>query len=146
MGANALLDGELMKLIPVPANFIDKAWQEGAHALSEACDTSGGEVTGDQLKMLCARGERILLRMDDDTGIVGWGVVRIDQLPNVRALHACEMTAHGAQFERFFELLKEMAEGLGCSEVRCSAKPAQARLYRMKCGFEPVYETLRVIL
>jgi hypothetical protein len=135
-----------MKLIPVPANFIDKAWAEGAHALSEACDQSGGEITVDQLKMLCARGERILLRMDDETGIVGWGVIRIDQLPNFRVLHACEMVAHGAHFERFFEELKAMAAGLGCSRVRCSAKPTQARLYRMKCGFAPVYETLEVLL
>lgn len=146
MGRNALSDGELMKLIPVPANFIDKAWKEGAHALSEACDTSGGEVTGDQLKMLCARGERILLRMDDDTGIVGWGVVRIDALPNFRVLHVCEMVAHGAHFERFFEELSVMADSLGCSRIRCSAKPSQARLYRMKLGFRPVYETLEVIL
>lgn len=135
-----------MKLIPVPANFIDRAWKEGAHALSEACDQSGGEITGDQLKMLCARGERILLRMDDDTGIVGWGVVRIDQLPNFRVLHACEMTAHGAHFERYFGLLKEMAESLGCSRVRWSAKAAQARLYRIKLGCTPVYETQEVIL
>lgn len=135
-----------MQLIPVPATHIDIAYQRGANCLHEACDTSGGEITGDQLKMLLSRGERSLLEMQKDGETVGWGVVRIDQLPNVRVLHACEMVAHGAHFEQFFDKLKEVAQSLGCSRVRCSAKPAQARLYRMKLGFQPVYETLEVVL
>jgi hypothetical protein len=112
--------------------------------LAKACETSGGEVTGDQLKMLLARGERNLIRMDKDGQPVGWGVVRVDQLPNVRVLHVCEMYAPNASFEAFVDELKSLAKGLGCSEVRCSAKEAQARLYRMKLGFEPVYTTLRM--
>lgn len=136
-----------MKLIPVPSQFIDKAWfKEGASCLAEACETSGGEITGDQLKMLLSRGERTLLRMDDDTGTVGWGVIRVDQLPNFRVLHVCEMVAHNGGYERFFEALKEVAECYGCSRIRCGAKPAQARLYKAKTGFVPVYETLEVIL
>lgn len=132
-----------MKLIPVPATHVDLAWLEGAAALSEACDTSGGEITGDQLKLILSRGERTLLRMcDGDT--VGWGVVRIDQLPNVRVLFVTDMVAHGAHFERFFEELKSMARSLGCSRIRCAAKPVQARLYRQKSGFTPVYEILEV--
>ncbi len=133
-----------MKLIVVPATHIDFAWKDGAHALSEACDTSGGEITGDQLKLILARGERILLRMDDDGQTVGWGVVRIDQLPNVRVLFVTDMVAHGAHFERFFTELKATARSLGCSRVRCAAKPVQARLYRQKVGFMPVYEILEV--
>lgn len=142
-----------MKLVHVPAQFVDKAWRDGAHNLASACDTSGGEITGDQLKLLLARGERLLLRMVNevangsqapDEQTVGWGVVRIDQLPNVRVLHACEMYAPGIGFERFLDSLKELASNAGCSEIRCSAKPAQARLYQMKCGFEPVYTTLRL--
>jgi hypothetical protein len=135
-----------LKLIPVPKEFIDKAWKEGAWNLAEACEQSGGEVEIGQLKMMLSRGERTLLRMDDETGIVGWGVVRIDQLPNIKVLHACELYAPDTHFERFFEALKAIAESLGCSRIRCSAKPVQARLYKMKCGFTPVYETLEVVL
>lgn len=136
-----------MKLIVVPSQFIDKAWfKEGASALSEACGASGGEVTGDQLKMMLARGERTLLRMDIDDGTVGWGVIRVDQLPNFRVLHACEMVAHNANFEQFFEELKAIAESLGCSRIRCCAKEVQARLYRQKLGMQSVYETLEVVL
>jgi hypothetical protein len=135
-----------MKLIPVPANFIDQAWfKEGASCLSKACETSGGEITGDQLKLLLSRGERILLKLDDE-GTVGWASVRIDQLPNFRVFHVCELTAEMGQFHRFMDEAKAMAQSLGCSRVRCSAKPAQARLYKMKCKFQPVYETLEVVL
>lgn len=133
-----------MELLQVPHTHIDHAWREGASKLADACATSGGEVTGDQLKLMLARGERILMRMQEEGETKGWGVVRIDQLPNVRVLHVCEMYAPNIGFERFFDRLKDLALASGCSELRCSAAPAQARLYQIKCGFEPVYTTLRV--
>lgn len=136
-----------MKLTPVPAQFIDKAWGEGASALSRACDTSGGEITGDQLKMLLSRGERTLVRMDDAQGqCVGWGVVRVDQLPNCRVLFITDLVAPHGHFEQFFTAIREMAASLGCSRIRCAAKPAQERLYRSKCGFSAVYQILEVVL
>lgn len=133
-----------MQLVHVPATHIDKAWKEGASELARACETSGGEIEGPQLKMMLARGERSLIRMDDEGKTVGWGVVRVDQLPNMRVLFVTDLVAPGAHFERFFEALKDMAASLGCSRVRCAAKPAQERLYRMKVGFEPVYSILEV--
>ncbi len=132
-----------MELRPVPATHIDMAWKDGASCLAEACDVSGGEITGDQLKMILSRGERTLIQMWDGE-IVGWGVVRIDQLPNMRVLFITDLVAHNGHFEQFFTAIKEMATALGCSRVRCAAKPAQARLYRMKCQFQPVYEILEV--
>jgi hypothetical protein len=131
-----------MQLVPVDARFIDAAWKEGASELARACDTSGGEITGDQLKLLLSRGERTLIRMECEGRTVGWGVVRIDQLPNMRVLFVTDMVAPNAHFERFFQALKEMAVSLGCSRVRCAAKPAQSRLYQMKVGAKPVYEIL----
>ena len=131
-------------LTPVAAHMIDFAWAEGALCLARACATSGGEITGDQLKMILARGERTLIRMEVDGATVGWGVVRIDQLPNLRALFVTDLVAPGAHFERFFDELKAMAAQYGCSVIRCAAKPAQERLYRMKCAFRPVYSILEV--
>jgi hypothetical protein len=130
-----------MNLTPIPSSHIDKAWKDGASCLSLACDTAGGEITGDQLKLILARGERTLIRMDDG-GTVGWGVVRIDQLPNLRVLFVTDLVAPHGHFERFFDALREIALTQGCSRIRCAAKPAQARLYRMKAGFQPVYEIL----
>lgn len=133
-----------MDLCPVPSEQIDKAWKDGAHCLAEACKTSGGEITGDQLKMILSRGERTLICMREADKTVGWGCVRVDQLPNLRVLHVTDLVAHNGGFERFFDAIKGMAERLGCSRVRCSCRESQARLYRMKCGFKPVYTTLEI--
>lgn len=133
-----------MHLLSVNPHHIDQAWRDGAHSLSLACDVSGGEITGDQLKMLLSRGERTLLAMVDNEQTVGWGVVRVDQLPNLRVLFITDLAAPGGHFESFFEAIKELARVWGCSRVRCAAGPVQARLYRMKCGFTPVYQILEV--
>ena len=132
-----------MHLSVIPASHVDKAWKDGAACLAKACEASGGEITGDQLKMILARGERTLVALVDDDKPIGWGVWRIDQLPNVRVLHCTDLVAPNANFEAFFFALKQAAESYGCSEIRCCAKPAQARLYRMKLGMKPLYETLR---
>lgn len=137
-----------MRLEIVPHTHIDIAWRDGASCLAEACDTSGGEITGDQLKLILSRNERFLVRMDDD-GPIGWGVVRIDQLPNVRVLHITDLVCHNRQFERFFQEIKGWAAKFGCGEVRWSCGDAQARLYQMKLKndvIETVYTTYRVKL
>lgn len=133
-----------MEFRQVPPSHIDRAWRDGAHLLSKACEASGGEVTADQLKLMLSRGERMLFAGMHEGRPVGWCVMRIDQLPNVRVLHICELYSPNFMTAEFFDQIKAMAEQQGCSEVRCSAKPSQARLYRMRFGFEPVYETLRV--
>lgn len=132
-----------MQLVHIPPQFIDKAWADGASCLAKACDTSGGEIEGAQLKMLLARGERTLLKMEGDSNeTLGWGVVRVDQLPNMRVLFITDLVAPNVGFQRFFSLVCEIAKAQGCSRVRCAAKPAQARLYKATVGFNPVYEIL----
>lgn len=136
----------MSQLIVVPSTHIDRAWKEGAWRLGEACASSGGEITGDQLKMMLSRGERVLARMDEGSEIVGWAVLGVEQLPNMRVLYVYEMWAPGGHFQRFVDETKALAEAQGCSALRCAAKPAQARLYRMRAGFTPVYETLEIKL
>lgn len=134
----------MRKIIVVPSTHIDRAWKDGADSLAKACDTSGGEITADQLKMMLARGERTLLRMDCDGAIAGWCVCNVEQLPNMRVMFVYSLVAPHGHFEAFFDELKQMALTLGCSRVRCAAKPAQERLYRMRCGYKPVYQILEV--
>jgi len=128
----------------IEPKYVDFAWRDGANCLAEACATTD-EITGDQLKMILARGERTLVRLDDEGKSVGWGVFNVDSLPNIRVLHITSLVAHNGGFERFFDEIKKVARSLGCSRIRCCAKPAQARLYRMKAGFQPVYETIEVM-
>ena len=128
-----------MKLIPIPSRHIDYAWKDGADSLVEACSD---ECTIDQLKMALSRDERTLVRMDNENGTVGWGVFKVEQYPNMRVFHITNLVAHNAGFEQFYAALELMAKDLGCSRIRCCAKPAQARLYASKLNFEPVYTTL----
>jgi hypothetical protein len=136
-----------MRLEHVPATHVDFAWNDGAHFLAKACDASGGEITGDQLKMIIARGERTLLRMTDDKNTAGWGVVRIDQLPNFRVLMVTDLVAPKVGFERFWIELVKLAKALGCSRIRWAAKEAQERLYKMKIkDSKNVYQIMEVEL
>ena len=135
----------MIKLNIIQSQFTDYAWRDGANCLAEACNTVS-DVTGSQLKMLLSMGERTLVRLDEDDKTVGWGCYRIDQLPNIRALHITDLVSHNSEFHRFFEEMKTIARVLGCSEVRCSCKPPQARLFKKTNGFEEVFTTLRVKL
>lgn len=134
----------MIDLVTIPHTHIDKAWSDGACQLAKACDLSRGEITGDQLKMILSRNERSLIAMIRDGKCVGWGVVRIDSLPNMRVLMITDMVAPGSDFQEFFSKIKELATSLGCSKVRCAADDVRERLYRMKCGFKRVYAILEV--
>ena len=133
-------DGKLILQIVQP-QFVDFAWRDGAAKLADACKLVD-EITGDQLKMILARGERTLVMMKRGEEIVGWGVFRIDQLPNLRVLYITDLYAPKTQFYEFFDKLKDIAKTVGCSRIRCAAQPAHAELYRVKCGFKPVYQVL----
>lgn len=144
MASNACFNGELMtKLITVPSHLVDYAWKDGAYKLGESCVE---ECTPDQLKYSLARNERVLVRLDGETPAIGWGVYTVQQLPNMRVLFITNLWARGASFELFFGELKDMAERLGCSRIRCAALPAQSRIFKKKCEFLPVYEILEVQL
>lgn len=134
------------QLQPIPSQFVGQAWKDGAHMLSKACNASGGEITGDQLKMLLMRGERSLLRIAKDGMAVGWATIRIDQLPNLRALHVTSLYAPGGHWAACFEPLKQLAKANGCDEMRCCAGAAQQRLYQRALPWEALYTTLRVTL
>lgn len=135
-----------MPLIVVPPEYVYQAWEkEGASCLAEVCKLVD-EITGDQLKLILARGERTLVRIDDDTGTVGWGAFRIDNLPNLRVMQITDLYARHAGFERFFGEIKDIAARLGCSRIRCACHPAQSRIYQKKCGFKPVYEIVEVMI
>lgn len=134
------------KLQIIPPAFVDRAWRDGAHHLAKACEASGGEITGDQLKLVLARGERTLIRIDLEGATAGWAVTRIDQLPNTRVLHISDLYAPGGHWSACFDLLADMARANGCLEMRCCARPAQARLYQRRHPWVALYQTLKVDL
>ena len=151
MGAMPILDWQLMtdlKILIVEPQFVDYAWQDGANALHEVCRLVD-EVTESQLKLILSRGEKTLAQLTENGKIVGWVCWVINALPNKRVLHVSGIVAHNAESERFFPHLNEIALMCGCSGIRYSAPPAQARLNMMKAkalGMEAVtlYTTYEV--
>lgn len=133
-----------MKLTIVPTHLIDRAWKDGANCLAETCKLVD-EITGSQLKLMLARGERMLVALMDGENKVGWGTCKVEQLPNMRVLFVYDLYAKGADFKAFWPELKRMAELAGCSRIRLAAPDeARARLYRQKLGFKPVYTTMEM--
>jgi hypothetical protein len=128
-------------LVPIPSRHIDYAWSAGASSLGESCIE---ECTPDQLKMLIAREERFLVRMDAEGKTVGWAAFRIDNLPNLRVLFVTNIVAHNGHFERFCTLMNTAAKDFGCSRVRMAAKEAQARLFRMRFNASAVYTVMEM--
>jgi hypothetical protein len=124
---------------------IDKAWREGAHKLSEACKWASREITPDQLKMLLARGERVLIGMREDGEVKGWAAVQVQQLPNIRILYLYSLQGAGVCSEEGFVLLKQYAEANGCSAIRGAVRASVMRLAR-KFGATELYTTCEFAL
>lgn len=137
-----------LKIAIVPPTHIDYAWEDGANCLYESCRLVD-EVTESQLKMVLSRGEKTLAQLLEDGKVIGWVVWVIQSLPNKRALHVSGIVAHNAKSERFYKKLSEIAELTGCSAIRYSAPPAQARMNRIKASAlgmsaTALYETYEV--
>jgi hypothetical protein len=127
-----------MKIVIVPPNFVDYAWRDGADCLGEACEKSGGEITGSQLKMLISNGSRILARMDQDEKTVGWACGEILQKPNVRCFHITSLVCHNGRYQEAYDEVKAMAKSTGCSEVTWASSESVARLHRMTLKGETI--------
>lgn len=145
MGAMSIPDGQLTpRFTAIAPKFIDAAWRDGAHLLAEACEKSAGEVTGDQLKMLLSRGERQLLRVDTPSGAVGWVVISVQQMPNMRALYVYAAQGPGAADVDAFAILRQIAQEEGCSAIRWSCGPGVQRLLAARHGAKAVYTVMEV--
>jgi len=130
-----------MKLFSVPATHIDKAWKDGAFRLGLACQRTK-EVTADQLKLMLSRGELQLLGAMDGDKPKGWAAVRIDQLPNYRALLVYAIHAPGAVL---LDQLKSYAEHNGCTAIRGACDDAVSRLWT-KYGAQKRYQIMEFAL
>ncbi|TXI86102.1 MAG: GNAT family N-acetyltransferase [Chryseobacterium sp.] len=126
-----------------PSHLVDSLWHGSADALVTAMARSGGECTGDQLKMMLMRGEMLLIGSDDV-----WAAVQHIQHPNKRVLHvyavACTKDGDGLNHADIAELC-EYARQTGCTALTCSADKAAERLYA-RYGFEPIYTTMGIKL
>lgn len=132
-----------MELFQCRPDEIDRAWREGADTLSEATKWASREITPDQLKMLLARGERILIGAREDGAVRGWAAVQVQQLPNIRILYIYAMAGKGICSADGFILLKQYAASHGCSSIRGAVRASMARLAQ-KFGGQPLYQVVEI--
>lgn len=131
-----------MELQIVPAKIVGQAWKDGAHMLHEACEKSQGEVTADQLKLMLMRGERVLVCIVDEGMTVGWVVVAVELLPNMRALYIYQLYAPGHVSKQLFELLADMARKEGCAEIRAACHEDVSAAWARKMGARVIYTVM----
>lgn len=126
-----------------PPHMIDALWHGNADALATAARRSGGEWTGDQLKLMLMRGELLLIGSPDL-----WAAVQVTQHPNKRVLHihsvVCTIDGNGINDADIAELC-DYARQIHCTAVTCAADKAAERLYA-RYGFQPQYTTMGINL
>jgi len=135
----------MLKLFQVSPAEIDLAWKQGADKLAEATKRAAREITASQLKMILSRGERTLIGVRDEGGPpLGWAVIGIHQLPNIRTLYVFDIYAPGATGPEAFNLLKQYAKANGCSVIRGSCDDAVGRLWERKMQATKVYSVYEI--
>jgi len=136
----------MLRLFQVGSHEIDLAWKHGAGVkLGEAIKRASREVTLSQLKLLLARGERILLGVREENGPpLGWCVLSISQLPNIRVLYVWDIAASGATGQEAFELLKGYARAHGCSSIRGACDRAVSRLWERRFNAKYLYQIMEI--
>lgn len=134
-----------MELFHVPPSHIDVAWRDGAENLSKAISRAAQEITPSQLKLMLARGERLLIGVrEPGAPPLGWAVVTINQLPNIRVLYVWDIYAPGATGPEAFRLLSDYAKANGCSCIRGSCDDAVGRLWERKMNAKKVYAVYQI--
>lgn len=135
-----------MKILAIPPKFVDKAWTDGAHQLSEACKWASREVTPDQLKMLLSRGERQLLGLEVEGKFVAWAAVQVQQLPNIRIFYVYSIFAPGSTGPEAFRQLAELARSEGCTSIRGACVEQVARIWERKFNAKRLYHMMEIEL
>jgi hypothetical protein len=93
----------------------------------------------DQLKFLLVSGKQTCLVAVDETGdIIGASAVEISNYPNHRVLHITSMGGKALVEPDLIEQFEAWARSQGVTKIRAFAQDAQARLYKMKMGFDSV--------
>lgn len=129
-----------MELFVCSPAFVDAAWADGASTLAEATKWADREITPDQLKMMLARGERVLLGMREGTEKpCAWAAVQVQQLPNIRCLYVYAIVAHNNTGPEQFDKLKEYAKANGCTTIRGACSDAIGRLWERKLKAQKLY-------
>lgn len=122
----------------VAPDHIHSVWPSVEGYLKASVDTSLGDWTADQLKVLLIQGSQQLLVITDEDQIVGATVVQFINYPQQKVAIVTALGGRNLMNEQTIQQVEGWAKMSGATKFRCYAKEAQARLYRQKAGFSSV--------
>lgn len=128
---------------------LDKYWGQVKEYLHSGLLMCEGELNVDQLRLLSVQGliTIIVIVSLETNNVVGALALETVNYPNYKAANIVSYGGHNlfASEEDFNGLKQELAKA-GVSQLQGWCKPAQARLFKHKYGFNTPYEMIRVSL
>jgi hypothetical protein len=123
----------------VAPDFINQYWNKIEPFFESSFKFSTDDYSVDQIKFLLVNGQQIcLVAVEDDGTIIGASAVSISNYPNHRVLHITSMGGRALVEPDLIQQFEAWARSQGVTKIRAFAQDAQARLYRMKMGFDSV--------
>jgi len=123
----------------VAPDFINQYWNKIEPFFETSFKFSTDDYSVDQIKFLLVNGQQIcLVAVEDDGSIIGASAVSISNYPNHRVLHITSMGGRALIEPDLIKQFEGWARSQGVTKIRAFAQDAQARLYKMKMGFQSV--------
>jgi hypothetical protein len=129
-----------MNIVQIVApNNVYSIWDKVENYLDASINTSTGDCTLEQLKLLLVRGEQTLLvSVDEENVINGAMTVEFQNRPSNRVMFITALGGHGIVNNETFSQVEAWARMQGATKVSAWAQEAQARLYKIKANFNTV--------
>lgn len=122
----------------VAPDFVCQYWDKIEPFFESSFKYSTDDYSVDQIKFLLVNGQQICLVAVDDGNIIGASAVSISNYPNHRVLHITSMGGRALVENDLIQQFEAWARSQGVTKIRAFAQDAQARLYKMKMGFDSV--------
>jgi hypothetical protein len=123
----------------VAPDFVSQHWNKIKPFFEASFKFSTDDYTVDQIKFLLVNGQQIcLVAVEDDGNVIGASAVSISNYPNHRVLHITSMGGRALVEDDLIQQFEAWARSQGVTKIRAFAQDAQARLYKIKMGFESV--------
>lgn len=130
-------------VVRLNAQFLDREWGAVSGFLEDGLLCAEGELTIDQLRMLCAHGRADVFVVLRDGQPVGALAVETVAYPNYRAANVISAGGRGIYNKTCWPLFMQWLRDLGYSKVQGYCPPGVARLLRRIDGFRTSYELVR---
>ena len=122
----------------VPPNYIHQVWDKIESYFDRAMLAGTDDYNVDQLKMLLTEGRQTLFVFIEDEAIIGALAVELINFPNHRIAHTSAVGGKGIFDENTIKQYEDWCRAQNATKIRAFARDAQARLYKIKMGFDLV--------